>query len=140
LIRSTTLWNLAAKLPLPLHGAGLHRLGLWALHAGSADAADRIFERAALRYREELTVEPLARVRVHQHIARLRAADARDPDAMLEVERRLYRLGTIESLEPPFPCVDAGRLLASWAHTASPMSRRTIPALALVEPQSRPRA
>ena len=30
---------------------------------------------------------------------------------MLELERRLYRLRTIEQLEPPFALVDAGRLL-----------------------------
>jgi hypothetical protein len=140
LIRNASLWNFVARLPLPLHGAGLHRLGLWALHAECAGAADRIFERAAAGYRAELEVEALARLRVHQHIARLRENGSRDPDAMLDVERRLYRLATIESLHPPFACVDAGRLLASWSQVQTPAPQRTTPTLTLVAPRSRPRA
>lgn len=140
MIRNASLWNLVSRLSLPLHGAAFHRLGLWALHAGSPVAADRILDRAACCYREELDVEALARVRVHQQIARLRSAGGRSPDAMLDVERRLYRLATIESLEPPFAIVDAGRLLAAWANASTPNARRTAPTLALVASPTRRRA
>ncbi|MGH7742993.1 MAG: hypothetical protein ACRENS_13340, partial [Candidatus Eiseniibacteriota bacterium] len=37
-----------------------------------------------------------------------------DPQQVLEVERRLYRLRNIEELEPPFALIDAGRMLAAW--------------------------
>ena len=66
-------------------------------------------------YRHEIEVEALARLRAHQAIARLRAQCAcSDPQQVLEIERRLYRLRTIEDLEPPFALIDAGRLLAGW--------------------------
>jgi hypothetical protein len=111
------LWELAARVPAPLSGPALHRLGLSALYAGRHDAADRLFERAALRYREELSVEPLARLRVHQRIARLRAGGRFDPERAVEIERQLYRLNSIEALEPPHTLIDAGRLLATWSDT-----------------------
>lgn len=109
---------LAAHVPLGLHGRTLHRLGLSALHAGRLDEADALFERAATRYREEIEVEALARLRAHQGIARLRASAVQDPQQVLEVERRLYRLRLIEELEPPFALIDAGRLLAGWTGRA----------------------
>lgn len=109
------LCRLAARLPLGLRGRTLHRLGLAALHAHRWSEADALFDRAALRYREEIEVEALARVRAHQGIAQLRASAVQDPQQILEVERRLYRLRSIEALEPPFALIDAGRLLAAWA-------------------------
>jgi len=113
------IWRLAARFPLGLDGRTLHRLGLAALNAGRLRDADELFERAAKRYRHEIEVEALARLRAHQGIARLRASRVQDPQQVLEVERRLYRLRTIEALEPPFALIDAGRLLAGWAGRAS---------------------
>jgi hypothetical protein len=106
--------RIAASLPLGLEGHTLHRLGLASLHAGRWREADTLFERAAQRYRREIEVEALARLRAHQGIAQLRSSQVQDPQQVLEVERRLYRLRTIESLEPPFALIDAGRLLAAW--------------------------
>ena len=106
--------RIAANFPLGLEGHTLHRLGLAAMHAGRWREADALFDRAARCYRREIEVEALARLRAHQGIARLRAGQLQDPQQMLEVERRLYRLRTIEELEPPFALIDAGRLLAAW--------------------------
>lgn len=113
------LVKLAARFPLPLDGAALHRMGLAAMHAGRFPDADALFERAASRYRADLNVEPLARLRAHQAIARVRSSGRDEPERLLEVERQLYRLRTIEALDPPHELVDAGRLLASW-HPESP--------------------
>jgi hypothetical protein len=114
------LWKLMVRVPLPLRGPLLHRLGLAALYDGEAAAADVLFERAALRYRNDLAVEALARLRIHQSIARYRAGGGLQPESALEIERGLYRLRRIESLDPPHALMDAGRMLASW-------SRRMVP-------------
>lgn len=113
---SRHLWTLATRIPQAFSGIALHRWALEAIHRGGYDAADRLFEAAASRYRVELAVEPLARLRVHQMIARVRALDnpERETELSLEVERLLTRLDRIESLEPPFELVDAGSLLATW--------------------------
>ena len=121
----TLLWKLVALPCLPLEGKLLHRLGLAALHSGCPGEADRLFDRAALRYRDDLAVESLARVRAHQAIARWRRRGGRDPDALLAIECQLSRLRTIESLEPPFALTDSGRLMASW----NPVLRLTPPAM-----------
>ena len=107
---------LAALLPRVQGGARLHHAALEALHRGDPREADRLLERAALAYRHELAVEPLARARVHQLIARVRArpGGTGEGELALEVERRLCGLDRIESLEPPFALVEARELLASW--------------------------
>ncbi len=115
MLDTVRLWNLAARLPGPFSGAKLHHAGLRALHARAWDAADDLLERAALAYRRELRVEPIARARVHQLIARMRGTDHRDAAACLEIERSLYRLARIERLEPPFELVDSSELLATWS-------------------------
>ena len=114
---SCALWKFANRCPawLPVRGATFHRLGLGALHGGDYASADALFERAALRYREELEVESLARVRAHQGIARYRAQGRGDMERVLEIERQLYRLSSIESREPPVGLLDAGRMLALWS-------------------------
>jgi len=127
---NTLLWKLAARIPLPLDGPVLHRMGLSALNAGRHHTADQLFERAAARYRNEISVEPLARLRAHQAIARVRSTGRVEPDRLLEVERQLYRLRTIEALEPPHALVDAGRLLASWNPAASGPRLQALPPLA----------
>ncbi len=118
------VWLLALRLPTLFSGRALHRAALHAVAAGVYPAAEALFERAAEHYRMDLEVEPLARLRVHQLIARVRAAGDADRDTALclEVEQRLTRLGTIESLEAPFDLVPASRLLASWARAPRPES------------------
>jgi len=107
---------LAALLPGIVSGARLHRAALEALHRGQAETAVILFERAAVRYRRELAVEPLARVRVQQLIARARARpeEGRDGRLALEIERRLCLLRQIEELEPPYRLIEAREMLASW--------------------------
>ena len=114
--------NLATRMPRLYRGAALHRMALLAAHRGHYDLAERLFEHAAERYREVLAVERLARLRVHQLIARVRslAAPDRDPERCLEVERMLTHLDRIEALEPPFAEVDARSLLATWMRDATP--------------------
>jgi hypothetical protein len=108
-------WNLGATLPSLFEGRTLHRWALSALDRGDLALALRLFDRAALRYRAELRVQELARLRVHELIARSRTIDGRsDHDLSLEIERRLAGLDTIESLAPPFTRMDARRLLAEW--------------------------
>ena len=107
---------LAALLPSIQGGARLHHAALEALHRGDPREADRLLERAALAYRHELAIEPLARARVHQLIARVRAypGGAEVGERTLEIERRLCGLDRIEALEPPFALVEARELLATW--------------------------
>jgi hypothetical protein len=88
------------------------------MHRGDHRLADLLFERAAARYREELAVEPLARLRAHQMISRVRSLEnpERASELCLDAERMVARLNRIESLEPPFERVDARTLLANWMH------------------------
>lgn len=110
------LWFLATRVPRFFSGAALHRWGLEAVAAREYAAAERLFEAGAERYRSELAVEPLARLRAHQLIGRVRAGSHLDgeSEAILEVERVLSRLERIESLDPPFELIEAHALLATW--------------------------
>jgi hypothetical protein len=101
-------------------GEYLHLAGLHAFTAREHETAIRLFEGAALRYRETLRTEPLARVRVHQLMARACAAGGWISPLSLEVDRALTRLDWIESPEPPFALVPAHVLLASWLEGAEP--------------------
>ncbi len=116
MIRFLVLLHLAERSPVPIAGRTLHRAGLHALAGGHPMHADRLFECAARSYRRDLDVERLARLRVHQSIARYRAGGplAGGEEASLGIERALCRLGRIESLVSPFELVDARRLLAHW--------------------------
>jgi hypothetical protein len=118
-----TTW-VARRLPAIVPGAMLHRAALAAMRRGRYALAEALFERAAERYRLDLEVQPLARLRVHQAIARIRAAGIRElhSAACLDVEQRLARLEEIESLDPPHALIPASRLLASWI--ASPETPR----------------
>lgn len=111
---SPRLWAVACRNPWLLGGGHLHLAGLHALSAGAYGVAFQLFEGAALRYRDELRPEPLARVRVHQLMASACAAGGRMSPLSLEVDRALTRLDRIESPEPPFTLVPAHVLLASW--------------------------
>ena len=116
MLDSPLTWQIALRLPALFPGTALHRAGLEANAAGAFPVSVALFERAARRYRACLEVEALARLRVHQLIARARAngEPRREGPLGLEVEQRLARLERIEALEPPFDLVPAGRLLASW--------------------------
>ena len=101
-------------------GETLHLAGLHAFSAREYETASLIFEGAALRYREAVKPEALARVRVHQLMARACAAGGWISPLSLEVDRALTRLELIESPEPPFALVPAHVLLASWLESADP--------------------
>lgn len=133
LARHPLLGRLATTLPWGFSGAAIHRTGLEAFHREDYALALEIFEQAGLAYRREVEVQSLARLRVHEMMARVRkgrpnAAPGTLPldvrgSLILETERRLARLHTIESLAPPFTVVDARELLATWyAEAESPNS------------------
>ncbi len=114
LLESPRVWALACRSPWLFAGESLHLAGLHALACGEHETAERLFEGAACRYRGELRTEPLARVRVHQLMARACAAGGRASPLSLDVDRALTRLDRIESPVPPFDLVPAHVLLASW--------------------------
>jgi hypothetical protein len=97
-------------------GERLHRAALHAMHEGRWEDAERWFEGALARHRRDVEVGAIARVRVHQMMARVLAgaAPAVESAMCLEIERRLCQLDAIESLVPPFECVDAHSLLGGW--------------------------
>lgn len=134
---------------LPDHASGraLHRRALAAAAAGAHADAEQWFDAAVARYRGELAVEPLARLRVHQLMVRARAgaAAAGESTAMIEIVRRLNRLDRLESLRAPFALTDARAVLAEWLEQAdavtAPRERvapaeAPVPALALASPQA----
>ena len=107
-------------LPALASGRAFHRRAL-AAHAAGADAdAERWFETAAALYREDLAIESLARLRVHQLMVRARArgAAAVEGAAMIEIVRRLNRLDMLETLSAPFELADARTVLAQWIEHA----------------------
>ncbi len=120
---SSRLWALASRSPRLFAGSWLHRAGLQALASQRYELADRLFEGAARRYRDSLMPECLARVRVHQLMARACATGGRASQLSLEVDRRLARLERIESPAPPFEVVPAHALLANWLEDTEPAER-----------------
>lgn len=112
------MWGLACHHPWLFAGEYLHLAGLRAFAAREYETAILLFEGAALRYRDALKTEPLARVRVHQLMARACAAGGWISPLSLEVDRALTRLEQIESPEPPFALMPAHVLLASWLEGA----------------------
>ena len=117
-LESPRVRALACRHPWMFDGETLHVTGLHAFWSGEYETAIRLFEGAALRYRQALKTEPLARVRVHQLMARACAAGGWISPLSLEVDRALTRLDRIESPEPPFALVPAHVLLASWLASA----------------------
>jgi hypothetical protein len=127
LLESRRAWALASRHPWWFASETLHLAGLHAFCAREHETAVRLFEGAAVGYRVALQTEPLARVRVHQLMARACAAGGWISPLSLEVDRALARLERIESPEPPFALVPAHVLLASWlegADAAADQERR----------------
>ena len=97
-------------------GASLHRAALEAVHERRWERTELLFEAALRRYRQDLEVEAIARLRVHQLVARVRSE--REPSLeggrCLEIERRLCQLDRIESMTPPFDLVEAHELIGNW--------------------------
>jgi hypothetical protein len=120
---SPLLRKLAVLAPGLFPAAQLHRLGLAALAASDTRVADALLERAALACRAEYDMERLARVRVHQLMARALGEVSADTEASSRVERALSRLERIESIESPFEMLDARRALASWVSPARAMAK-----------------
>ena len=104
-----------------VRGRTLHRRALAAAASGAHADAEQWFEAAAARYRKELQVEPLARLRVHQLMVRARAASssAREAEMMLEIVRGLNRLDRLESFSVPYDLCDARAVLSSWIGDAA---------------------
>lgn len=103
-------------LPDQVSGRVLHRRALAAFACGQLAEAERWFEAAAHVYRRELAVEPLARLRVHQLMARARSGRRVDgePATVAEIVRLLNRLDRLERLDAPFELADARSVLAQW--------------------------
>ena len=122
LATSPVLWQVGVLAPRLFPGSLLHKAALWATWEGAYPQAAGLYEAAARCYQAKLELVPLARLRVHQAMARARASadGVRDTESFLDVERRLCRLEHIEEPWPPFTLVDASSLLASWIETGSP--------------------
>jgi hypothetical protein len=103
-----------------LPGGTLHRRALAASAAGRVVDAEQLFEAAAASYRRELGIEPLARLRVHQLMARARATGdpVREAEMMLEIVRKLNKLDRLEALRAPFELRDAREVLTDWLAAA----------------------
>ena len=108
-----------ALAPGLLPGEMLHRRALAATAAARYVDAERLFEAAAAAYRCELRMEPLARLRVHQLMARARSGDrTQEAERLLEIVRGLNKLDQLESFAPPFELHDAREVLADWLGAA----------------------
>ena len=122
-------WVIASRFPTVFRGASLHRAALTAASRREFALAETLFEAAALRYRADLMVPALARLRVHQIMALAQACFDEDRDAALEysseVERRLRARDVIENPTPPFQWIVAADLLAVWTarFPATPQAR-----------------
>jgi hypothetical protein len=123
-LESPRAWALACQHPWMFSAEYLHLAGLHAFSAREYEIAVRLFEGAALRYRDGVRTEAIARVRVHQLMARACGAGGWISPLSLEVDRALTRLERIESPEPPFAMVPAHVLLASWLEGAADEERR----------------
>lgn len=116
MLDSRFLLAVATVFPRCYRGERLHGAALAAMAEGDHPLALGLIRCAAARYRRELRVESLARLRVHELITRVRVQEfpERETELCLEVERRLTLLDRIESLEPPFELRPARTLLANW--------------------------
>jgi hypothetical protein len=127
------LADLASRhLPALASGHALHLRALAAAARGDTRGAERWFGFAIARYRRDLAVEPLARLRVHELMLGARpgggepATDA--SGVMVEIVRRVNRLDRVETLDFPHELADARTVLAAWAeaHTGSAPATGTV--------------
>jgi hypothetical protein len=117
-----SLADLASRwLPALASGQACHRRALTAAARSDRAAAERWFGHAIARYRRDLAVEALARLRVHELMLGARpgggepATDA--AGLMVEIVRRLNRLDRLETLDFPHELADARSVLAGWVET-----------------------
>jgi len=105
-------------LPALAPGEVCHHRALAAAARGDHAAAERWFGRAIARYRRNLAVEPLARLRVHELMIGVRPGGGEPVTeaggVMVEIVRRLNRLDRLETLEFPHGLADARSVLAGW--------------------------
>jgi hypothetical protein len=118
------LADLASRyLPAYASGNACHLRALAAAARGDSRAAERWFALAIARYRRDLAVEPLARLRVHELMLGVRPGGGEPTtDAsgvMVEIVRRLNRLDRLEALDFPHELADARTVLAAWFETQS---------------------
>jgi len=113
--------DLAARyLPRLASGHAFHLRALAAAARGHKAAAERWFALAIVRYRRDLAIEPLARLRVHELMLGVRPGGgepAADPGGMVEIVRRLNRLDQLEGLDSPHELADARSVLAAWVES-----------------------
>ena len=106
-------------LPAIASGHACHLRALAAAARGDRAAAERWFALAVERYRRDLSIEPLARLRVHELMVGAKPAAGEpgtEPSSlMVEIVRRLNRLDRLESLDFPHELADARTVLATWA-------------------------
>jgi hypothetical protein len=113
-------WSIAIHAHCLFGGATLHRAALFATHRGDHALAERLFERGGERYRDEIQVQPLARLRVHQEIARLCAVQATPRDPELRADGRPGVAGVLAQ-ERPRGCRILGRPSMRSSRLASPV-------------------
>jgi hypothetical protein len=103
------------------NGEALHLRALKSAQMGEHERAMLLFEEAASRFREEESVERLARLRAHQLMVKYRTEGSAIEKARIveEVVLRLSKLREIESLEPPFELLDARAVLRNWMEEKS---------------------
>ncbi|UCF77666.1 MAG: hypothetical protein JSW03_05985 [Candidatus Eiseniibacteriota bacterium] len=102
-------------------GEVLHMKALRSAQLEQYDRAMEFFEEAAARFREQESVERLARLRAHQLMVKYRIEESTIEKERIveEVVLRLSKLREIESLEPPFELLDARAVLRSWMEEKS---------------------
>ncbi len=103
-------------------GAALHRRALALSATGDHARADYLLDAAALAYREELAVEALARLRVHQAMSRVRrqGGDPGESPMLFDVVQGIQRLDRLERFESPHELDDARAVLADWLGDGAP--------------------
>jgi len=111
----------AHALPSIASAGAFHHRALSAAARGDRAAAERWFALAIERYRRDLAVEALARLRVHELMVGARPGGGEPPTeaagVMVEIVRRLNRLDQLETLDFPHGLADARSVLAGWVET-----------------------
>ena len=97
-------------------GACAHRRALECAAAGRPDLGLAWAQHALAAYRREMAIEPIARLRVHELMMRVRqdGTESGESSELLEIVQRLNRLDRLESLAAPHELRDAREVLAQW--------------------------